>query len=131
MLSRVKRPGGILYAFNLAMAALFLLSAALQLNDPDPFVWFAYYVAAAGACIVAWRFERAWMAAAAMGLIGAVWAGALLPQVVGHITFTDLFDKMHMKGGRVEVGREVGGLVIAVVYLAAVTALQLRGRRRA
>jgi hypothetical protein len=126
----VERPGGILYALNLAMACLFLLSAGLQLNDPDPFVWIAYYVAAAAACVVAWRFEKAWIAAAAMGAVGAIWAAVLLPDILGHIGFTDLFDKMHMKGGRVEVGREVGGLAIAVAWLAALAIIQVRARKR-
>ena len=99
-------PRGALKLINWAMAALFVISVGLQLNDPDPVGWMAFYAAGAGACLAAGRHDHAWMAAA----VGAVWAALLLPEVAGHIGFTDLFDKMDEKGGRVEIGREVGGL---------------------
>jgi len=34
-------------AFNLLMVVLFLLSASVQLNDPDPMLWISVYVLAA------------------------------------------------------------------------------------
>lgn len=43
--------------FNLFLTALFLLSAALQWNDPDPFFWIAIYLCAAVICGFA-AFEK-------------------------------------------------------------------------
>lgn len=43
--------------FNLFLTALFLLSAALQWNDPDPFFWISIYLSAAVICGFA-AFEK-------------------------------------------------------------------------
>lgn len=109
------------------MAALFALSAALQYNDPDPLPWIAIYTAAAAACVL-WGLRRtAWPLTAAVLLFALGWAAALLPDVLGFIGLSDVFLRMDEKGGRVEIGREIGGLTIVVAWMAV---LLLAERRR-
>jgi hypothetical protein len=117
----------LLIAWNWLMAALFGLAAALQYNDPDPLQWIAIYAAAAIACVL-WGLRRTtWPLAAAVTLSAAVWAGLLVPQVLGHIQLSDLFLRMSEKGGRVEIGREIGGLVLVAAWM---IVLQVSERRR-
>jgi len=110
------------------MAALFALSAALQYNDPDPLPWIAIYAAAAAACVL-WSLRRtAWPLTAAVMLIALGWAAALLPDVLGFVGLSDLFTRMDEKGGRVEIGRELGGLTIIVAWMAALLLVERRRR---
>ena len=41
--------------FNLVFCALFVLFAALQYNDPDPYIWIPIYLYAAILCFLAFR----------------------------------------------------------------------------
>lgn len=41
--------------FNLVFALLFVISAALQYNDPDPYLWIPIYMYAAVLCFLAFR----------------------------------------------------------------------------
>lgn len=41
--------------FNLIFFILFLLFAALQYNDPDPYIWIPIYVYAAALCMLAYQ----------------------------------------------------------------------------
>jgi len=118
----------VLIACNWLMAALFALSAALQYNDPDPLPWIAIYAAAAAACVL-WSLRRtAWPLTAAVMLIALGWAAALLPDVLGFVGLSDLFTRMDEKGGRVEIGRELGGLTIIVAWMAALLLVERRRR---
>jgi hypothetical protein len=118
----------VLIACNWLMAALFALSAALQYNDPDALPWIAIYAAAAAACAL-WGLRRtAWPLTAAVMLIALGWAAALLPDVLGFIGLSDLFMRMDEKGGRVEIGREIGGLTIVVAWMAALLLVERRRR---
>lgn len=117
----------LLSAWNWLMAALFGLSAVLQYNDPDPLSWIAIYAAAGAACVL-WALRRAtWPLAAPVAVIAAAWSAMLLPDVLGHIGPSDLFLRMSEKGGRVEIGREIGGLVIVIAWM---LVLQVFERRR-
>jgi hypothetical protein len=118
----------LLSACNWLMAALFGLSAVLQYNDPDPLSWIALYAAAAAACVL-WGLRRAtWPLAVPLAVLSAVWTALLLPEVLGHIGPSDLFLRMSEKGGRVEIGREVGGLVIAIAWMLVLLAFERRRR---
>ncbi|KAB2910360.1 MAG: hypothetical protein F9K40_02775, partial [Kofleriaceae bacterium] len=97
----VKHPG-ILVAANVLFAALFLLSAGLQYNDPDPGIWIAIYVAAAVATLAALHVRGGWVAATVVALVCAAWAGWLWYSVAGHVEATDFWRKMSEKGGKVE-----------------------------
>jgi hypothetical protein len=98
-----------------ALAALFSLSAGLQVNDPDPAGWFAIYMAAALAVGLLPGHRATAPIAIAVGLIAAAWGAYLGKQVFGQIGVSDLWLKMSEKGGAVEVGREAAGLAIVAV----------------
>jgi hypothetical protein len=118
----------VLNACNWLMAALFALAAALQYNDPDPLPWIAIYAAAVAACVL-WGLRRtAWPLTAAVMLIALGWAAALLPDVLGFVGLGDLFLRMEEKGGRVEIGREIGGLTIVAAWMAALLLVERRRR---
>lgn len=51
--------------FNLLFSFLFLVSAGLQYNDPDPFIWMPIYLYGTALCWLAFRnkyFPKAYMA---------------------------------------------------------------------
>lgn len=99
------------------MTALYLVSVALQYNDPDPIRWMLIYGAAAVASAMLplrrWAIPLSFLVAAA----ALVWAAILTPEIWGRVGFSDMWLKMSEKGGAVEVEREIGGLVIVVGWL--------------
>ena len=106
-----------LVALNFLFAGLFLISAGLQYNDPDPIRWAALYGGAAIATVLALHTKRGWLLAGMVGLVAAVWGGILWAEVIGHVVPSDLWLKMSEKGGAVEVFREAGGLTIVCAWL--------------
>lgn len=58
----------------------FVLSASVQLNDPDPWAWLILYGAAA-ACCLAYQFSvLPWQVGAIPAVIATLWCLWLLPQ---------------------------------------------------
>lgn len=102
---------------NLLMTAAFLFSVAVQYNDPDPIRWMAIYGAAAVICMLAIAGRGRWPLAAAVGLLALVWALTLAPAVIGKVRFGELFEAFEMKDERVEVAREMGGLLIVAFWM--------------
>lgn len=106
---------------NYVMLAAFVLGVAVQYNDPDPWPWIVIYSAAAVACL---SFARGWMLRrlpVAVGLVALVWAATLVPDVLGHVGFGELFESIEMKGPEVEAGREMGGLLIITAWMGVLT----------
>ncbi len=120
----------VLVAFNVVFAALFVVSAGLQYNDPDPWRWIALYGAAAVATMAALHLRGGWVAALVVGLVAAVWAATLWHSVSGHVEVTDFWRKMSEKGGKVEEMREAGGLSIVAGWLAVSARAGWRKARR-
>jgi hypothetical protein len=108
-------------------AAMLLLFAGLQFNDPDPIRWMALYAGSAAISIALTLRLRWYPAAIIVGGIAAIWSGYLLARVVGLVDFSDLFTKMSEKGGAVEEAREAGGTAIVSLWLA--TAATIAKRR--
>jgi hypothetical protein len=108
------------------MAILFSLCAGLQVNDPDPVRWILLYSAAAlsSAFVTAERYYA--FGALAVAAIAGVWGVYLAVSVWNVISPSDLIDKMGMKGGAVEVGREAGGLLLVAIGLAIAGIFRLR-----
>ncbi len=96
------------------MAAVYALSAIVQINDPDPWAWLAVYVAAMLVALAALRDLPTTAPAALVGGVALVWAGTLLPKVVGS-SLPALFESWEMMSSEVEEGRELGGLVLVIV----------------
>ena len=113
---------------NGLMAAAFLFSVAVQYNDPDPLRWMAIYGAAAVVCVLAVAGRWRWLAPAIVGLVALGWAMTLMRDVIGKVHFGELFEAFEMKDERVEVAREMGGLLIVAFWMAVVTAVSLRRR---
>jgi hypothetical protein len=116
-----------LVGVNLGLAALCVVAAGLQLNDPDPLRWIAFYLAAAAAGIAALHVAGGWRAAAVVALAAAAWSAVLWWGVVDAVDTTDLWRRMDEKGGRVEEYREALGLTLVAAWLGAAALL---GRRR-
>lgn len=105
--------------FNLFLTGLFLLSAALQWNDPDPFFWISIYLSAAVICGFA-AFERynRW----AILLVMAVCLyelSTLFPDFSQWIKddMPSITESMKASTPHVELVREFLGLAIVMIVL--------------
>jgi hypothetical protein len=121
--------GSAYASVNYAFAALFGVAAILQYNDPDRWRWIGVYAAAVLICVAYRRVAWAWMAAALLAVIAAIWGGLLLAKVSGVIGVGDLVRRMGEKGGLVEVGREAGGLAIVFAWMTVLVFASLRAQR--
>jgi hypothetical protein len=115
---------------NYIMAAMFLFSVVVQYNDPDPQVWMSIYGAALVVCVLEILGRNRWCFSATVGVITLVWALTLVSQVLGKVAFSELFEAWEMKDQRVEVAREMGGLLIVAFWMAVLTAVQVWRMKR-
>src|SRR5687767_10279830 len=98
------------------MLLLFLFSAAVQLNDPDPLLWIAIYVAAAVVCGLEVRRRTPAWAPLAVALVAILWAGTLY--VRAHdVPISALFAEWEMRDLRIEEAREMYGLTIVGAWM--------------
>ncbi len=113
---------------SLVAALLFFFSAALQLNDPDPIPWAAFYTVAGIVSAYAAFKPRAypWMLPAVVGLIGLIWAATIAPHALGRIPLGRMFASWEMKNVAVEENRETFGLLIVAVWMAILVATRVR-----
>ena len=103
----------------LFVAALFLLTAALQLNDPDPFAWTLAYLTVA----VLWglaafgRYYKPFTALVLMLL--TIWMFTLTPDLAAWVDMgmPTLVGSMQAELPHIELVREFGGLFMAVASL--------------
>jgi len=112
--------------FNIVMALVFLVFVAVQYNDPDPLRWIAMYSAAALVCVLSAMHKAHYLMMVLIGLISLVWAAMLAPDVIGKVSFGELFASMQMKSVAVELGRETGGLLIVFLWMAVLTVVLRR-----
>ena len=109
-------------AVNLLLAAMFLVFAFVQINDPDPVVWIIIYGAMAVICVLAaFRiYPRVVMAALLVGYI--IYSFFFYRGVVEWLAQDDksvLFDDIaKMQYPYVEESREFLGLMICIIVLA-------------
>jgi hypothetical protein len=113
---------------NGLLGALFLLGAVVQYNDPDPLRWAAIYLVAAIACGLAATGRGHWAVPAGVGAVAAAWAATLAPSVLGQVVPSELVGAWEMKDARVEVGREMYGLLIIAAWMAVIAIDDLRRR---
>jgi hypothetical protein len=112
-----------------AMTALFVVSAAVQWNDPDPAYWIAIYGVAALLSARAAQGQLPLAPNAVACVVFSALALRALPDLLG--AREQAFTHWHMLAARDEVAREAGGLSICAVWSALQTALALGLRRRA
>ncbi|MCK6521426.1 transmembrane 220 family protein [Myxococcota bacterium] len=95
--------------------ALFVLSAAVQHNDPDPWGWAAVYLVAAALAGLSAAGRPS--PSLARGLVGvaSLWALSIVPSL-GPVTLDELVSDMEMLRPEVELARELGGLLIITLY---------------
>ncbi len=111
---------------NRLMVVVFLASAVVQYNDPDPLVWILIYGLAAAASLAAVNWNRAWLLSSIVGAVTLAWSVALLPHFFGKVGFSGIFESMTMKSAEVEYAREFGGLMIVTAWMAVVTLVSLK-----
>jgi len=109
--------------FNFIFFLLFVFSAALQYNDPDPYIWMPIYLYGAVLCFLAFRgkyYPRAYLIGIAVYL---VYAGYLVFTKDGVLDWINqhnaesLVQTMKAEKPWIEDTREFGGLMILVVVL--------------
>jgi hypothetical protein len=111
-----------------AMTAVFVVSAAVQWNDPDPGYWIAIYGVSA---ILAARAAQGQLPLVTNALAlsaFALLAARALPDLLA--AREAAFTHWHMLAPRDEVAREAGGLLICALWSGLQTALAWRGRSR-
>ena len=107
----------LVFAANVVMCFVFLAFTAVQYNDPDPYWWMPMYGSAALACFLRWRAKPVRGLAVLVALVALVWAGFLAPDVVGKVSFSEMFSSFRMISKVVEEEREMFGLLIVAGWM--------------
>jgi len=95
---------------------LSLVSAYLQLNDPDPERWAAMYLACAWVALLGALGKSAPKQALAVAIVALSWSAFILPELVGAWKPSDLTATMTNARPEIEYGREFFGLLIVAGY---------------
>ena len=116
-------------AANAVMLLMFAASVVVQYNDPDPLWWMLMYGSAAAMAGLEMVRRTPPVAAAAVGLVALVWAATIAPRVIGQVRFGDMFGAFEMKNLGIEESREMYGLLLIGIWMAAVTVTAWRRGR--
>ncbi|SEL50190.1 transmembrane 220 family protein [Parapedobacter koreensis] len=109
--------------FNILFCILFLVSAALQYNDEDPYLWIPIYVYAAWLCYLAIgkRYPtKAYLLGIGVYAIYAIYLLFFRHEVLywfQHEHTSALVQSMKADKPWIEETREVGGLLILIIVL--------------
>jgi hypothetical protein len=106
---------------NSLFLVTYVLSAAVQYNDPDALVWIAIYLAAAYMCIARFRKRQTKWLPRALLVISLVWMGMLLPAIVGQVSMAEIVESVSMRTQEVEDAREIGGLLLIALWSGVLT----------
>ena len=109
------------------MLVVFLSSAAVQVNDPDPLLWIALYLAASAATLLALLLRLRWWLPAAIASLTIVWAATIAPRVLGRVPFGDMFSAWEMRDTGIEESREMYGLLIVAGWMLVLAVRAWRG----
>jgi len=109
--------------FNIFFCVLFILFAALQYNDPDPYLWIPIYGYAAVLCGLAFKnryFPKAYIAGITVYMLYAIFLfftkNGVLDWANEH-NAENLVQTMKAEKPWIEDTREFGGLLILVAVL--------------
>ena len=103
---------------NIIFLVIYLLSAAVQYNDPDSLIWATMYLAAATMCVMQFSQRPSRWPPRVVLVVSMIWALALLPGIVGQVPIEDIFAPLSMKTKAVEEAREIGGLFLVGLWAA-------------
>lgn len=114
----------VMKAFNIAFCLLFIFSAALQYNDPDPYIWMPVYMYGAVLCWLAFRnkfYPKAYLLGIIIFLVYAIglffWKDGVWDWINKH-NAEDITATMKAEKPWIEETREFFGLIILIVVLA-------------
>lgn len=105
------------FALCVLMAGLFVLSIALQYNDPDVLVWMLIYAVGLVMTILHLSGKASpvlLLGASLPGFCGVIY----LVLSIQDVELDKLFSSLNMQGRGVEEVREAGGLLIQSLWLA-------------
>ena len=109
--------------FNLVFCLLFIFSAALQYNDPDPYIWVPIYMYGAVLCWYAFKdkyYPKAYLFGVIVYIVYAIglffWKNGVLDWVNKHHA-EDIAATMKADKPWIEETREFFGLLILIVVL--------------
>lgn len=110
--------------FNFVFVLIFIFFAALQYNDPDPYIWIPIYMYAAVLCWLAYKNKfhpKAYLAGILVYLLYAIYLvftkNGVLDWANEHHA-ESLVQTMKAEKPWIEDTREFGGLVILITVLA-------------
>ena len=109
--------------FNLIFCLLFVFSAALQYNDPDPYLWIPIYIYGALLCWMAFRnkyYPKAYLIGIFIYLAYAIYLFFAKDGVLDWINkhnAEDIASTMKAEKPWIEETREFFGLIILIVVL--------------
>ena len=106
-------------------AGIFLLSAAVQWNDPDPLVWITGYLVAAGLSLAACSGRIPVLPNALAAVVFGLWFLSLAGTIPG--APSEAFTSFEMRAPAHEQPREAVGLLICAVWTGY---LAIRGQQR-
>lgn len=113
------------------MALLFVFAAAVNLNDPDPGPWVAFYLAAGAVAVYAsLRPQVSPIPAVVVGTVALLWAVTVGSGVSQLAIFGRMFESWEMRNVQVEEAREASGLLIVAGWMAAIVIRQRMLARR-
>jgi predicted permease len=98
--------------FSAIMVVLALISAYLQLNDPDPERWTAIYLGCAVVAVTGALGRPVKQLSLLVGAIALLWALAIVPELLGRWRPDQLTATMTAEHPEIEFGRECAGLLI-------------------
>ena len=109
--------------FNLIFCFIFIFFAALQYNDPDPYVWIPIYMYTSILCWLAFRnkfYPKAYLIGIIIYAVYAIglffWKNGVLEWAAKH-NAEDIAATMKAEKPWIEETREFFGLVILIVVL--------------
>ncbi len=118
-------------AADALLLLMFVLSAAVQFNDPDPLRWAAMYGAAAVVCLLSLVGRVAKWQPLGVGAIALIWAVTIAPRVIGRVDPKSMFSAWEMKNISIEESREMYGLLLVALWMAVVAVRAERSTKRA
>ncbi|MBX3254064.1 MAG: transmembrane 220 family protein [Chitinophagaceae bacterium] len=110
-------------AFNIIFCILFIISAALQYNDPDPYLWIPIYLFGASACWLAFRnklYPKVYLAGTLVFLVYAIYLFVTKDGVWDWMTqhnAENIAETMKAEKPWIEDTREFFGLAILMAVL--------------